>query len=156
ASWAAGQPFAYVDGSSFKDPELEITFLEAWDRACRGSKEPVIQHMGEDINNYVTDSLALPASEKFKVFQNDFSEWVRTPAQRDGWQALAGARRAIETYKNSGRAVLTRLDAATEEMYNAESGGFLLSLGQPQLSLPNNEHLFIATLANVYRLTGTP
>ncbi len=156
ASWTATQPFAFVDGASFKDPALEVSFLESWDRACRMAAVPVTRQVGEELSIYIPDSLSLPSSEKAKAFQNDFSDWTRAPSQRDSWQALADARKAIESYKNSGRAVLTRLDAATEEMYNAESGPFLLSLGQPQVSLPTNEHLFIATLANIYRLTGTP
>ena len=57
-----------------------------------------------------------------KPLQNDYSRWVSTPMQKKVWQALADAREVVDKYKNSGRANLQRLDAATEEMATAESG----------------------------------
>ncbi len=154
AKWALENPFTLIDGSLWTRPESEGAFLHALVKAIRLKPETFQTHLGEELQAYVHESHLLDS--KMNPFANDYSAWVKTPQQRVAWQALAEARKVLESYKTSGRAVLGRLDAAQAEMCVAESGTFLLGLGQSQVSMPINEKNFTATVANIYRLTNNP
>ncbi len=150
---AVQHPFSFVDASRWKDPQTEVAFLkkfsnvfsETGDGAGMATAWESAEALDRDSYAGAEDPLA-----------TDFSAWARTTSQRLAWLALAEARRVAEAYKNSGRASLPRLDAALDEIHTAESGTFLLALGQTAVPLTLNERNFLATLSNVYRLSSVP
>jgi hypothetical protein len=144
------RPFAFVDASDFPTPDFENLLVAEIAKNRAGASAPLstAQEFVEGLRN----EFALP--EGVDPFLNDHSAWVQSPLQRRAWQGLAEARQVVENYKNSGRANLTRLDAAVEEMCVAESGPFLLSLADPQNAPTFGQRNFLATLANIYRLAG--
>jgi len=152
ASWALEQPFTFWDAADWSDPKWEFIFVEGLAEAVESERDTVSTVLGEETSAYLTEGLVLP--NKTDPFTKEFSAWVQTGAQRAAWKALADSRQAVENYKNSGRARLPNLDAALEEIYSAESGPFLLSLGQTSVPLPINQRNFITTLSNVYRHCG--
>ncbi len=144
----------FVDGSMFETPAREVEFLTTLANAAEKT-DPAAEWINakawvQEIQN--ADLLASPSA----LYEKDFSQWFLTERQRLAWVALSNARGVIEDYQNSGRANLKRLDAALEEMYSAESGDFLLALGQAKFVSVVSERSFLATLANVYRLCGQP
>lgn len=144
------RPYSLVDAGLWPSPDHEIRFVRAL--AAAAGTTPF--ETGAAFVGQLKNELALPAGED--PFDRDFSPWVRSPLQKRAWQALADARKVIENYKNSGRANLTRLDAAIEEICVAESGPFLLSLGSPQGGTALGQRNFLATIASIYRLAGVP
>lgn len=152
ASWTLDQPIVFVDAerwASFDDGVRYLAFLE---EANAARVAPARFITLEQMTSELDTDVRLPASAD--PFAVDYSLWSKSPQQRQAWNALADARRQLERYKNSGQANLKKLDAATEEMAAAESGPFLLALGQSEVPIPMNEQNFLATLANVYRLSG--
>lgn len=149
---ALSRPFTYVDAGSLPTPDFERLFIDELGKAESTAVAPLgtAQEFVESLRN----EYQLPHDAD--PFANDYSGWVESALQRRAWQALADARQVVETYKNSGRANLTRLDAAVEEMCNAESGPFLLSLADGQNASTFAQRNFLATVANVYRLCGVP
>ncbi|MBV9080588.1 MAG: hypothetical protein JO102_05655 [Elusimicrobia bacterium] len=151
ADAAFARPYTFVDGGLFPEAKLEKEFFQALAKAHQA--DPAATFVtGEELANGLRDELKFP--EHADPFSQDLSGWVASPLQKRAWQALSEARQVVETYKNSGRANLNRLDAAIEEMCVAESGGFLLSLAQEQEGTTLAERNFLATIANVYRLAG--
>jgi hypothetical protein len=135
-----------MDASIWDNPTEEASFLERLGRRhieWQTASEWAGRIGGRDI---------LP--DDANVYTKNYADWTVSDKQRLAWRALADARKVIETYQNSGRANLKRLDAAMEEMYSAESGDFLLALGQSKFVSTVSERSFLATLANVYRLAG--
>jgi hypothetical protein len=146
------QGFALVDGTLWENPKTEGVFLETLAEKTTWDNPNLHLILGEELTRVSLEEFELPREVNF--YTEDFSRWVRTDRQRLAWQALSEARAVVERYKNSGKANIKRLDAAMEEIYLAESGTFLLALGQTQVPLTNSERAFLATLANVYRLCG--
>jgi hypothetical protein len=142
---------SFVDSAMWDNPTQETEFLEMLaTKISTQSADGFItaREWVSTIEN--TDFLADPS----QVYERDYSKWFVSERQRMAWIALANARDVIETYQNSGRANLKRLDAALEEMYSAENGDFLLSLGQDKFISVVAERSFLATVGNVYRLCG--
>lgn len=159
AAWAVSFPYVYVDASPLEDPRAEQYFLENLAKRVRSLPvdRPIItlQNMVAALHN----EFELP--RETDPFKNDYSEWVATPKQKRAWAGLADARKAIDSYQSSGQASLRRLDAAVEEMCNAQSGEFLRNLGAKTTDGTLNdsataERNFLATLANIYRLCSAP
>lgn len=145
-------PFTLVDAGSWASPIQELDFLKKLAEHLKSTAKELSPLTALELSESISDDFLIPADAN--PFETDFSKWTDTVQQKRAWQALAEARNVVETYKNSGRADLQRLDAAQKEILQAESGAFLLALGQTQIPLPLNEKNFLATLANVYRLTG--
>jgi hypothetical protein len=152
AEKAVKRGIGMVDATAWP-PQAELLFIEKLAALQAAGRGPELVTPSQFVERF-GELAALPEAEK--EGSDDYSAWVRTPAQKAAWDALARARRVLEDYKNSGRANLQRLDAAQEEVYSAESGPFLLALGQTQVSLAANQRTFVATLANVYRLCDLP
>jgi len=150
--WVLNQPFVYINSGLWDSAKTEINFLEKLSRKVSSGRIPLDVLTASELAQSIGDDHLLP--EDLDLFNDDFSPWVKSSYQRLAWQALAEARQTVENYKNSGRANLKRLDAALEEIFTAESGPFLLALGQSEIQLVKNQRLFLATLANVYRLCG--
>lgn len=145
---ASTQPFTVIDAADWPTAEHEILFVRALAKRARTTEFETAQTFVPLLHK----EYALP--DGHDPFSQDFSAWIRSPFQKRAWQALSDARRVIETYKNSGHADLARLDAATEEICNAEAGSFLLALGTPAGAPALAQRNFLATIANVYRLCG--
>jgi hypothetical protein len=86
----------------------------------------------------------------------DFSPWIGEPEENLAWHLLGATRRAVEEFKNSGRADVRQLDLAQREIHGAESAEYFYYFGadfdsgrDADLQLE-----FLATLAQVYRLMG--
>lgn len=141
-----------VDSNNFETPRREVEFLKLLAQKSAGWSTPIEWTLAKTWATEISKDDLLPSNAS--IYEKDYSAWVASDRQRLAWMALADARDVIETYKNSGRANLKRLDAALEEMYTAEAGDFLLSLGQSKFVSTLSERSFLATLANVYRLTG--
>ncbi|MFA5858791.1 MAG: glucodextranase DOMON-like domain-containing protein [Elusimicrobiota bacterium] len=101
----------------------------------------------------------LPAINAFTPatwLDQGWNAWFGTRWQHTGWVALAQVRKMVDTYKNSGRAEITALDRATEEIYRAEDGSVFIALGQEF----DQERVKVADmklrqgLTNVYRAMG--
>jgi len=146
-------PFAFVDAGQWPAPETEILFLKEMAKAVRGANLSRGVLSAEELSDSAPE-VSPPLRPEY-VFQIDYSPWVRADMQRLAWKAIAKARKVVDNYKNSGQADLKKLDAAMEEIYQAESGRFLLDLGDPRQKLTEGENNFLATLANVYRLSET-
>jgi hypothetical protein len=87
----------------------------------------------------------------------DWSLWIGHPLKNTAWGLLRKTREALETYKNSGQASLSRLDMAFEEVAAAESSTYLAAIGNETISpavVEDRTHEFQATLTGVYRLIG--
>ncbi|MCG3205490.1 MAG: hypothetical protein KCHDKBKB_02211 [Elusimicrobia bacterium] len=159
ADWTLGYPFVFIDTTQLEDPKAEIYYLEEVVKKITPKKPQRLFLTAETWTQSLGDAFDLP--KDITPFENDFSSWVTSSQQRRAWAAIADARLAIETYQKSGRANLQRLDAAIEEMANAQSGEFLLRLGSiapptgPLSDRPVDERNFLATLGNVYRLCET-
>ncbi len=147
----ASHPFYFVDGSRWPDPNTEQAFLRKMAKWSLDHSSMTLL-TGRELAERVGNEYPLPKDNT--IYKQDHSLWVKTVQQKLAWQALADARNVVERYKNSGQATLPKLDAALEEIYTAESGEFLLALGEAEGSLTSNERNFLATLANVYRLSG--
>lgn len=140
----------FVDANHWENPSMEKDFLHRLASDVGDGNTGVLTQTAREWVGELHGRFQLP--EDHNVFEQNFSNWVVTDKQRLAWRALDEARTVLEKYKNSGRANLRRLDAAFEEIHSAESGDFLLSLGQTQASLGEQEKSFVATLSNVYRL----
>lgn len=148
-------PFSLVDGSTWEMPKTEVRFLEKMAQKTTWELTGINLIRGEGLVKFLSGP-GVTLRTSAPVFEFDYSRWVQSDKQRLAWSALANARKVIQQYQNSGQADLARLDAALEEMVTAESGAFLLALGQSEKPLTMNEKSFLATLANVYRLCGIP
>jgi len=147
-------PMAFVDARIWTAPETELDFLNEFVRELENAKpirEPLLGR--QLVESFYRTPYPYPPID---LFDFDFGPWARTDRQRLAWKALAQARNVVENYKNSGQANLKKLDAAMEEIYHAEDGRFLLSLGESRSQDIEMENEFLATLANVYRLSETP
>lgn len=153
ATWAFDHPFALIDSSDWSDPNFESLFLKEMATLAKSKMDAPLKTASEFVETLGDEN---QLAKEARPFQNDYSRWVATSLQKKVWQALADARHVVENYKNSGRANLQRLDAATEEMATAESGTLLASLGENQVSNPTVERNFSATLSNIYRLCNAP
>jgi hypothetical protein len=109
-----------------------------------------------------TVSEAADAPELWPVWADetppDFSPWIGEPEENLAWRLLGTTRKAVEDYKNSGRADLKNLDLALREIYAAESGRYFLHFGN-DVNAPEDADLereFLAGLAQVFRLMGEP
>lgn len=154
AKWVIDQPVSLVEISSATNPSAEVIFLKKLAYMIelpRIRKECVL---GKELLEKIRSDHLL--EEKFDPFVYNYGPWVRSQQQKLAWQALSEARRAVGAYQNSGQANLQRLDSAFEEIYLAESGPFLLNLGQGLNAVQGAEREFLATLANAYRLSETP
>lgn len=90
---------------------------------------------------------------------SDFSLWVGDPAKNAEWNALRRTREALEKYKNSGQAVMSRLDAAFSEIYSVQNSNFFAAAGNAALSpalVEDRAHEFQASLTAIYRMIGQP
>ncbi len=150
--WTRDYPFVLVDTTQLEDPHAEQYFLEFL--AKRKASRLIVT--GQELVTALRNEFSLP--DGAEPFDNDYSGWVATSQQKRAWTALADARKVVDTYQSSGRADLKRLDAAVEEMCNAQGGEFLLNLGanagSGTVDIAAGERNFLATLANVYRLCG--
>lgn len=152
--WTMTQPYVLIDTSQWENPSSDAVYLETlakvWGKA--ETRHPLVT------GTFFTDNLKheYALSDTSNPFYTDYSGWVSTPQQKRAWAALSDARQVINTYQESGRANLQRLDAAVEEMCSAESGQFLLVVGQSAAAASFNERNFLATLGNIYRLCQTP
>lgn len=146
-------PFVFVDANQWPNPRWEYDFLESLGRAGLSSSTVAWVTAQEWAEN-LRDEYQLPSD--IDLFRNDFFGWAQSGPQRLAWQALSDAREVVRHYQNSGRANLKNLDAALGEIYNAEGGQFLWDLGESTNVAMSSERNFLATLANVYRLCGSP
>ncbi len=90
---------------------------------------------------------------------SDWSIWTGATAKDVAWGALRTTRDALEKYKNSGQASVTRLDAALNEIYSAQNSNYFASAGNMTMSpalKEEREHEFQATLLGIYRLISQP
>ncbi len=160
AEWVLNHPFALVDTTSLEDATSDQALIDALVK--KNSKLPSPRHfmLGQEFTAFIQNEWDLPKNTD--PFLNDYSAWIASSQQKRAWTALADARQVIDTYQRSGHASLQRLDAATEEMCNAESGPFLLELGNSDEPTPQQtdrsigERNFLATLSNIYRLCEAP
>jgi hypothetical protein len=151
---ALAHGIAVINGRDWTDPETEIAVLQKLASAVEPKRNAADSLTAREAAAASPDIPDLPSDATPFVF--DYGPWVKTSHQKLAWQALAQARTVLKNYRNSGLANLQRLDAALEEMHTAESGPFLLALGQSEVPLTLNEQNFLATLSNVYRLSGAP
>ncbi len=89
----------------------------------------------------------------------DWSPWIGSPAKNAAWNWLRTTRETLESYKNSGRASVPRLDVAFENVYTAENSAFFAAMGNEMLAPAQTEdrlHEFQATLTSIYRLMNEP
>lgn len=77
----------------------------------------------------------------------DYSSWIGAPDQNAAWDALEKAREAVRNYQDSGRAELSRLDAALHEVRALESREYFEGN-------KDSRREFVATLSTIYRLIG--
>ncbi len=148
ATAAATQPFTVINAGNWPSADHETQFIRALAKRANTTEFETAHAYVELLHK----EYAL--ADGHDPFAQDFSDWVRSPVQKRAWQALSDARQVIETYKNSGHADLSRLDAAIEEICGAEGGRFLFSLGAPEGASTLVQRNFLATIANVYRLCG--
>ena len=145
------QPFSFVDMSGASSSAQTI-LIERMDAFAAKHPDKTLTTLAVFVSN-LKEEYALPANAD--PMTHDFTAWVATPVQHRAWIALGDARAAIERYKNSGHANLQHLDAAMEEMGNAESGPFLLALGTDQVDT-DDERNFVATIGAIHRLAENP
>lgn len=89
---------------------------------------------------------------------SDLSRWIGESDENRAWQLLSIARKALEDFKNSGRADVRTLDMATREIYSAEGGGVFLVLGSDGNPgrAAEAKRSFLASLEQTFRLLGAP
>lgn len=152
ARFALTQPFSFIDFSLSGDSRWEALFLKQLTLLSTWPGTSYQLVTGKEFSEQVDDSDILIDDV---LFDPEYAlAWVQTNQQRYAWGILAAARKTIATYQNSGHANLKKLDAALEEMYTAESGEFLLVLGIEDAILDEQKRVFLATIANIYRLCG--
>ncbi len=151
-TWSLSQPIVYFDASQQTDPLAELKYLEALNKKI--SANPMTLMTAQEFVRTVPNEKTISANAG--LFRASYSAWIASPQQKKAWSALADARQVLNAYQSSGHANLQHLDAAVEEMCNAESGPFLLELGASTPMDAERERSFSATLANVYRLSDKP
>ena len=88
----------------------------------------------------------------------DYTLWVGQPLKRAAWRLLALVARDIDKAQASGQVWSRRIETATRELHNAESGRFFINLDSriPADLRLANEREFRVTLKNVYRILRQP
>lgn len=82
--------------------------------------------------------------------------WIGDPQKNIAWDLLGKAREEIERYKNSGSAVLEKLDKAMENFFLASSGDFFELFGEEQPNGASPSANKISNSNETARRTGRP
>jgi hypothetical protein len=107
---------------------------------------------------WVLPSELTPVAEAEPWVPSNLSSWIGRPDQNRAWQLLGICRRAVEDFKNSGKADVRALDTAVRGIYASESGDAFLQLGgdakSPRMAEVKREYL--AGLEQVFRFLNAP
>ncbi|HOW27367.1 MAG TPA: glucodextranase DOMON-like domain-containing protein [Elusimicrobiota bacterium] len=113
---------------------------------------------GRFLSEAIEESVDTPIWPGVDRQVEDMSSWIGEPEENAAWQLLGMARGDIERYKDSGKAEVTLLDAALNELYSAQKSALFYYFGADYDSGRDEElkREFLATLAQVYRLIRQP
>ncbi|MBI4055276.1 MAG: hypothetical protein HY402_03995 [Elusimicrobia bacterium] len=138
----------------FYPPNFPKKFLQALAEAIYLKPELQLLRVQDRLPEASPPPSTLPA---FLPWTGDYSLWIGNPQKNAAWELLAQARTAAQNYQNSGLAKIENLDAALQEIYQAESGHHFAAFGQPPSpETEKRERAFRAGLMNIYRLMGLP
>ncbi len=89
---------------------------------------------------------------------SDLSSWIGKSDENRAWQLLGITRKAVEDFKNSGKASVQTLDRAVRGIFAAENGETFFHLGADATNARSAEwkREFLASLEQVFRFLGEP
>ncbi len=156
-------PLQVWDGSSTKGQVRVWDERQSKGRLLEGWMKELSSHKGVNFlprdGEHTPSPLPLSTLTQRTWDGSDWSLWTGDPDKSAAWNALQRTREALEKYKNSGQASVTRLDAAFNEIYSAQNSNYFASAGNMNISpalKEEREHEFQATLLAIYRMIGFP